>query len=84
MLSRLSLLSPYCGTNTLSRRFQICRRFGWKYADFIIFRPYTLDVLAVIELDDCTHDVRNDRQRDAITKAAGFQPCAFSPNTSPA
>lgn len=37
----------------------------------------------MIELDDFTHDVCNDRQSDAITKAAGFQTLRFQPKHKP-
>ena len=65
------------------QQFAIRRRFGWKYADFVICRPYTLDVLLLIELDDRTHDAGSDRQRDAITKAAGYQTLRFRSKHKP-
>ena len=71
--------------NRLSERqqFAIRRRFGWKYADFVICAPYTLDTLLIIELDDRTHDAGSDRQRDAITKAAGYQTLRFQSKNKP-
>ena len=57
------------------QQFTIRRRFGWKYADFMICQPdtHTLDVLLLIELDDRSHAASSDCQRDAITKAASYQ-----------
>lgn len=49
----------------------------------MIFASYTLDVLLVIELDDRTHDAGQDRQRDAITKAAGYQTLRFQSKHKP-
>lgn len=65
------------------QQFAIRRRFGWKYADFVICQPYTLDILLLIELDDRTHDAGSDRQRDAITKAAGYQTLRFQSQHKP-
>jgi len=63
--------------------FSIRRRFGWKYPDFVICQPYTLDVLLLIELNDRTHDASHDRKRDAITKSAGCQTLRFQSNHKP-
>lgn len=65
------------------QQFAIRRRFGWKYADFVICASYTLDVLLIIELDDRTHDASSDRQRDAMTKAAGYQTLRFQSKHKP-
>jgi very-short-patch-repair endonuclease len=40
-------------------------------------------VRALIELDDRTHRVSSDRQRDAITKAAGYQTFRFKSTQKP-
>ena len=40
-----------------------------------------LKIVALIELDDSTHVASADRQRDAMTKVAGFQVGSFSIET---
>jgi very-short-patch-repair endonuclease len=40
-------------------------------------------VVALIELDDRTHDASADRQRDAITKRAGYQAFRFQSKQKP-
>jgi hypothetical protein len=67
--------------HTLSRkqRFSLRRRFAWKYADFVVCERGTLRILAIIELDDRSHD----RQRDAIIAAAGYQTLRFSSGRKP-
>ena len=69
----------------LSRRqqFTIRRRFGWKYCDFVICAPHTLDVLLIIELDDRTHHAGQDRKRDVITRAAGYQTLRYQSKHKP-
>ena len=69
----------------LSRRqqFAIRRRFGWKYCDFVICAPYTLDILLIVELDDRTHHAGRDRKRDAMMSAAGYQTQRFNSKNKP-
>ncbi len=65
------------------QRRAIRARFDRKIADFIICEPRTLKVLAIIELDDRTHDPRRDRERDAITEAAGIRTLRYSSREKP-
>ncbi|MBV9223351.1 MAG: DUF2726 domain-containing protein [Acidobacteriaceae bacterium] len=65
------------------QRWIIRSHFDRKVADFIICEPRTLKVLAIIELDDRTHDARRDRERDAITQAAGIQTLRYSSREKP-
>lgn len=48
-------------------------RFAQKIVDFVIVSRETGEVLALVELDDHTHDFFKDRQRDAMTAAAGYR-----------
>ena len=79
----LSALIVVDGPLTDRQRFSIRRRFGWKYADFVICAPFTLNVLAVIELDERTHDASRDRKRDAMMQAAGYQTLRFHSKHKP-
>ena len=65
------------------QQFAIRRRFGWKYCDFVICAPYTLDILLIIELDDRTHDAGSDRKRDAMMRAAGYQTQRYHSKNKP-
>ncbi|MDO4769551.1 MAG: DUF2726 domain-containing protein [Brachymonas sp.] len=49
-------------------------RYDKKYVDFVICSP-SLFVIAVIELDDCTHDRKQDKdaERDAMLASAGIR-----------
>jgi hypothetical protein len=58
-------------------------KFDRKIADFVICERGTLRVVAVVELDDRTHDARADRQRDAITRAAGYQTIRYQSRQKP-
>ena len=72
-------------TARLSRkaRWSVRARFDRKIGDFVICDRRTLDVVALVELDDCTHDARTDRQRDTITQAAGYQTLRFQSKPKP-
>jgi Protein of unknown function (DUF2726) len=65
------------------QRWIIRAHFDRKIADFIICEPRTLKVIAIIELDDRTHDSRRDRERDAITQAAGIRTLRYSSREKP-
>ena len=65
------------------QQFAIRRRFGWKYCDFVICAPYTLDILLIVELDDRTHDAGSDRKRDAMMRAAGYQTQRYQSKNKP-
>lgn len=65
------------------QRFDLRRKFGWKYADYVICEPKTLFVVAVIELDDRTHRASADRQRDATLAAAGYRTLRFQSTRKP-
>jgi len=69
----------------LSRNAQwaVRAKFDSKIADFIVCGRGSLNIVAVVELDDRTHDARADRQRDAITKAAGYQTIRYQSRQKP-
>ena len=70
---------------TMSRkaRWSVRARFDRKIADFVICDRRTLQVVALVELDDRTHIASDDRKRDAITKAAGYQTIRFQSRQKP-
>lgn len=70
--------------NKLSRkaRWSIRARFDRKIADFVVCERGSLQVVAIIELDDRTHDAKADQRRDAITKA-GYQTFRFQSKKKP-
>jgi len=65
------------------QRWIIRSHFDRKIADFIICEPRTLKVIAIIELDDRTHDPQRDRERDDITQAAGIRTLRYSSREKP-
>jgi very-short-patch-repair endonuclease len=42
-----------------------------------------MDVIAVVELDDRSHDTRKDSQRDKVLKSCGYRVIRFSSNRRP-
>lgn len=47
-------------------------KFAQKFIDFVICEPGNLNVIALVELDDVTHNEEKDAQRDAMTNSAGY------------
>jgi len=66
-----ALLKPASGI-TNSEYFSILGRYSRKRADFVVCEPATMDVIAIIELDDRTHRKKDDDQRDELLHAAGY------------
>jgi very-short-patch-repair endonuclease len=55
------------------QRASVRNRFDRKIIDFVLEDRSTGGVLALVELDDRSHDERRDRARDQITIAAGYR-----------
>jgi len=70
------------GSLSRNARWSVRARFDRKIADFVVC-DRNLKVLALIELDDRTHIASADRQRDALTKAAGYQTFRFQSKRKP-
>jgi hypothetical protein len=58
-------------------------KFDRKIADFVVCERGSLQIVALIELDDRTHNASADRQGDAITKTAGYQTFRFESKQKP-
>ena len=70
------------GRLTGKARWSIRAKSDRKIADFLICDA-ALNILAIIELDDRTHAATADRQRDAITAAAGYRTLRFQARNKP-
>jgi hypothetical protein len=58
-------------------------KFDRKIADFVICDREALRVVALIELDDRMHTAQADRQRDALTNAAGYKTIRYKSKQKP-
>ncbi|MGH9640794.1 MAG: DUF2726 domain-containing protein [Terriglobales bacterium] len=65
------------------KRWTVRSRFDRKIADFVVCTRDTLDIVALVELDDRTHSASADQKRDEITKAAGYQTIRFQSKQKP-
>jgi Protein of unknown function (DUF2726) len=80
---------PFAALLTVDRklsgkaRWSIRARFDRKIADFVVCERLSLKAVAIIELDDRTHNPKADRERDAITEAAGYQTFRFQSKRKP-
>jgi Protein of unknown function (DUF2726) len=71
------------GRLTQQKRWAVRSRFNRKIADFVVCERETLEIIALVELDDRTHSAMADRNRDELTKAAGYQTIRFQSNQWP-
>lgn len=70
------------GKLSTNARWSVRAKFDRKIADYVIC-DRNLTVLALVELDDRTHVASADRQRDALTRAAGYQTLRFQSKQKP-
>ncbi len=57
--------------------------FDRKIADYVICARQTFDVVAIVELDDITHDTEKDEKRDAMLKEAGYRIIRYQSRAKP-
>ncbi|WP_242098748.1 DUF2726 domain-containing protein [Sphingomonas sp. CROZ-RG-20F-R02-07] len=67
-----ALLQPKAGLGR-NEAMRTRNRFSQKIVDFVIEDRASGAVLALVELDDRSHDAPRDRQRDAMTASAGYR-----------
>ncbi len=79
-LDALLSVSPNC-----SRATQVALRntYSQKHPDFVVCKPETLEVVAIVELDDRTHRIEQDSKRDAMLQAAGYRVERFQSKAKP-
>lgn len=56
---------------------------GAKHCDYLICRPATCEIVAIVELDDRTHQKERDASRDRMTAAAGYRTLRFESKNKP-
>ena len=59
-------------TKNGSKYMGLRARFSQKYVDFVVCRPKKLQVVAIVELDDVTHDAGKDALRDEMLEGAFY------------
>lgn len=58
-------------------------RFAQKHVDFVVCELKTLQIIAIIELDDKTHSAKKDSARDALFTTAGYRVIRFQSKRKP-
>jgi very-short-patch-repair endonuclease len=57
--------------------------YSQKIADFVVCEPQTMKVLAIVELDDRTHNAAKDAKRDKMLSSAGYRTIRFHSKRKP-
>lgn len=63
-------------------RNRLRNKFAQKYADFIV-TDQSLNILAIVELDDKTHNLEKDKARDAMLNSAGYSTLRYQSKHKP-
>lgn len=58
-------------------------KFSQKIVDFVAQEKETGKIIAIIELDDITHNTQKDDSRDSITKQAGYKTIRWQSKKKP-
>lgn len=58
-------------------------RFAQKIVDFVVEDRATGRIVALVELDDRSHDLLRDSRRDAMTRAAGYRTVRWASRRRP-
>ena len=73
-----AILRPAAGLGR-SRSTSVRNRFSSKRVDFVLEDRASGDIIAIVELDDRTHNRSADRQRDRMTAQAGYLTIRLGP-----
>lgn len=71
------------GREANRHRLSVRARFDRKIVDYVVEDRRTGRILALVELDDRTHDRRKDKARDAMTARAGYRTVRFESRAKP-
>ena len=66
-----------------SQRTALRNRFNQKRADFVVCQKDTFEVVAIVELDDRSHDAQTDQERDNMLGVAQYRVERFSDKDKP-
>lgn len=73
-----AILRPTAGLDR-SRSTSVRNRFSSKRVDFLLEDRASGEIIAIVELDDRTHNRSADRQRDRMTARAGYLTIRLGP-----
>ena len=78
-----ALLDPAVSRQDAKAYYRLRGMFSQKIVDFVAQDRTSGAVVAIIELDDCTHDSQKDAKRDAMLAGAGYRIVRWNSKTKP-
>lgn len=78
-----ALMDPAVPRRDRKAYYRLRGMFSQKIVDFVAQRRADGSIVAVIELDDRTHDADKDARRDDLLKSAGYRIVRWSSKTKP-
>lgn len=68
---------------TGKNRYAARGTFSQKMADYVVCEPDTMKIVAIVELDDKTHNSEKDAKRDQMLESAGYRAIRFPSKKKP-
>lgn len=78
-----ALLDPAVPRSDRKAHYRLRAMFSQKIVDFVAQRKADGQIVAIIELDDRTHDADKDARRDDMLKSAGYRTIRWHSKTKP-
>ena len=78
-----ALIDPAVPRSDAQAYYRLRGMFSQKFVDFVAQSREDGSIVAVIELDDRTHNSGRDEKRDAILSSAGYRTIRWQSKTKP-
>jgi hypothetical protein len=78
-----ALLDPAVPRSDRKAYYRLRGMFSQKIVDFVAQRRADGQIVAIIELDDRTHDADKDARRDEMLRSAGYRTVRWNSKTKP-
>lgn len=78
-----ALLDPSISRQDTKEFFRLRGMFSQKIVDYVAQSRWDGSIVALIELDDRTHNVEKDEKRDSMLKGAGYRIIRWNSKTKP-
>jgi hypothetical protein len=69
--------------NKSKNRYADRNRFSQKIIDFVVCEPSSMNIVAIVELDDRSHSAKSDADRDKMLQSVGYRTIRWNSKNKP-